>query len=267
MAKSARENMKRLLSLVAILALVISLTACASTPSNTPSESYTSAPSNAETQANGDAVEKDKDGNITKLYHYDGDKNLVFVHEQVWENGRIVKKTSYDNKGNQTASYDYKYDDRGNNTESSWFFWNNGILMKVESKFDEFNRMTETTGFGTESVATNKSMFEYNDSGDAHPTVYAKRTYYPSYPSDKYFISTYEYDGSDNLLKETIVNQDGILSNYTVYTYIDGKRSEYTNYDAEGKVNYTYKVIYDDSGKKLREERYDAEGNLQGIDY
>ena len=42
---------------------------------------------------------------------------------------------------------------------------------------------------------------------------------------------------------------------------------EYTSYNAEGKPDYTYKYIYDENGKKIREERYNGEGVLEGIDY
>ena len=271
--------MKRIIILAAALVLAISLAACAGITTGTPDESTapaadgtgtqpdngidTNADVGTETQANGDAVEKDSDGNITKLYHYDGDGSLVFIHEQVWKDGRIVRKTSYDKNGAQTASYEYKYDERGNNTESSWFFWNNGILMKVENEYDELGRKTGTTGYGNALVATNRSVFEYDDS---HPNVYARRTYYPRYPGDEYFVSTYEYDDSDNLLKETVADKDGALSNYTVYTYADGRLAEYTNYDSEDSVNYTYKIVYDENGAKLREERYDANGNLEGVD-
>ncbi len=50
-----------------------------------------------------DAAEKDENGHVIKLSHYDGSGKLVFVHTREWGNDRIVKKTSYDGKGKLTG--------------------------------------------------------------------------------------------------------------------------------------------------------------------
>lgn len=214
-----------------------------------------------------DVIETDEDGHITKLSHYDGDGKLVFVHEQTWENGRITNKKSYNAEGKLTGSIDYEYDERGNNTVMAWFFWNSGTLMKVERVYDEYDRMIESTGYGTETVSTNKTYLEYDDKDGEHPKNYYKKIYYPSYPGDRYYVTTFEYDADGLILEATTVDKDGNLTSRDVYTNANGKVQEYTSYDAEGKPKYTYKYIYDENGKKLREERYDAEGKLEGIDY
>ncbi len=214
-----------------------------------------------------DVVEKDEEGHIIKLSHYDGNGKLVFVHTQKWENGRIVNKTSYNSKGNQTGSIDYEYDDHGNATVMAWFFWNTGNLMRVERVYDEYDRLIEDTGYGTENVSTNKTYLEYDDKDGQHPKNYCKKIYYPSWPGDRYYVTTLEYDADGLLSKTTTVDKDGNLTSYTIYTNENAKLMEYTSYDAEGKPQYTYKYIYDENGKKLREERYNSEGKLEGIDY
>ena len=214
-----------------------------------------------------DVIETDEEGHITKLSHYDGDGKLIFVHVQTWENGRIVNKKSYNGAGKETGSIDYEYDERGNNTVMSWFFWNSGALMKVERVYDEYDRMVESIGYGTETVSTNKTYLEYDDKDGEHPKNYYKKIYYPSYPGDRYYVTTFEYDSDGLLLKATTVDKTGALTSYEIYKNENGKLQEYTSYDAEGKQQYTYKTIYDENGKKVREERYDGEGNLVGVDY
>lgn len=216
-----------------------------------------------------DVVETDENGHITKLSHYDGEGNLIFVHTQTWENDRIVNKKSFDKNGSQTASIDYEYDERGNCTVMAWFFWNSGALMKVERVYDEYDRLIEDTGWGTENVATNKTFFEYDDKDGEHPKKYSKKKYYPNWVNqpERYSITTFEYDEDGWMTKTTTVNQDNELVSYDVYNNVDGKPMGYTSYNADGTVNYSYKYVYDESGKKIKEERYDGDGNLVGVDY
>jgi hypothetical protein len=223
--------------------------------------------SNAENTGVPDVVEKDENGRIVKLSHFDGDGNLVFVHTTTWDNDRIKNKSSFDKSGNQTASIDYEYDERGNNTVTSWFFWNSGTLMRSESIFDEYDRAVEITNFGTKTVSTNKTYIEYDDKDGEHPKKYKKKTYYPSYPGERYNVTTYEYNADGTLDKNVTVDKDGNPVSTDIYTYKDGLLAEYTSYDAENKPRYTYKYIYDENGKKIREERYNGEGVLEGIDY
>ncbi len=216
-----------------------------------------------------DVVETDDNGRIIKLSHFDGEGNLVFVHKQTWENDRIKNKTSYNAKGEQTGSVDYEYDERGNCTVMAWFFWNSGALMKVERIYDEYDRLIEDTGWGTKTVSTNKTFFEYDDKDGEHPKKYSKKKYYPNWVNqpNRYSVSTFEYDSDGLLAKITTVNQDNELVGYDVYTNENGKPMGYTSYNADGKVNYSYKYIYDENGEKIREERYDSEGKLAGVDY
>ncbi len=218
--------------------------------------------------ADSDVIETDEAGHVIKLKHYDGDGKLIFTHVTTWENDRIKNRTSYNGKGEQTGSVDYEYDERGNCTVMSWYFWNSGALMKTERKYDEYDRLIEDIGHGTQNISTNRSVFEYDDKDGQHPKNYSKRTYWPSWPGERYSVSTYEYNEAGKLVKITTVNQDGELLNYDVYTYdANGRAEGYTDYDKDGKVNYSYKYIYDENGKKIKEERYNDKGELVGSDY
>ena len=59
-------------------------------------------------------VERDAEGNVVWLYRYDSKGRLSYAHESTWENGRIIRKTSYDGSGHETASFPYTYDERTN---------------------------------------------------------------------------------------------------------------------------------------------------------
>ena len=56
---------------------------------------------------NREKVERDSDGNITKMDRYDAKGKLIFTHVSDWKDGRIIRKTSYDSSGNMTASFPY----------------------------------------------------------------------------------------------------------------------------------------------------------------
>ena len=215
-----------------------------------------------------DKVELDDQGRVVKLSHFDGDGKLIFTHVTTWDDERIANKTSYNGKGEQTGSVDYEYDDRGNCTVMSWYFWNTGALMKTERKYDKYDRLIEDIGHGSGSVSTNRSVFEYDESDAEHLKRYSKRTYWPSWPGDRYSVSTYEYNEQGKLVKITTVDQNGDLQNYDVYTYDENGRAEgFADYGADGKVRYSYKYVYDENGVKIGEERYNEKGELEGKDY
>ena len=54
---------------------------------------------------NREKVERDSDGNITKMDRYDAKGKLIFTHVSDRKDGRIIRKTSYDSSGNMTASF------------------------------------------------------------------------------------------------------------------------------------------------------------------
>ena len=209
--------------------------------------------------ANKDVIEKDKNGNVIKMQRFDGEGKLMFTHETEWKDGRIAKKSSYDKEGKLTASYDYAYDERGNNTEGSWFVFNRGELMKAEFRYDEKDRPVEITHLGKGSVVTNKTYQSFDDKGRL--TV---SEYYEAWPDCAPVFTYNEYDENGFNIKSRTEDGDHRLVHYEVMTPNKyGKVACYTSYNADGKAQYTIKYIYDDQGNRIKTERYDGEGKLQ----
>ncbi len=205
-----------------------------------------------------ESIERDADGNVTKMIRYDAKGDLLFTHETVWENGRIVRKTSYRPDGSITASFDYAYDERGNNTEGSWFVYNNGTLMKAAFVYDENGLMTEKTHFGTGSIATNKTFMKYREDGKL-----VLSEYYEVWPDSAPVYTIYEYNEDGFPTRQTTEDAQHNVLYYEVFKPNElGKVAEYTNYGADGKPVYTYKYYYGPDGSTVKTERYDGEGKL-----
>ena len=208
-------------------------------------------------------AELDADGNIVKLYRYDAYGKLTFVHETVWEKGRVISKTSYDGSGNLTASFPYTYDERGNMTTGTWYVYNQGELMLAEYAYDELDRKVEVTRWGTDSVATNKTFITYNDAG-----LEACEEYYGAWPDSAPTFTYYEYDEAGKKVQARAEDGNHALVWFELYTWNDfGKIAEYTNFGPEGNANYTIKYTYDENGNRTKTERFDGEGNLESTSY
>lgn len=208
--------------------------------------------------SNRELTERDGDGNITKMERYDAEGNLIFTHTSQWQDGRIIRKSSYDRQGNLTACFDYAYDERGNNTEGTWFVYNNGILMKAEFVYDENDRMIERTHLGTGNIATNKTYQQFNEEGQLIRSVY-----YGAWPDCAPVYTDYEYDENGFNVRTTTRDENQQIQHYEILTPNQfGKVAEYTSYDGEDKPVYTIRYHYDDQGNRIKQERYDGEGNL-----
>ncbi len=203
-------------------------------------------------------VERDGDGNVIKEMRYDDKGELIFTHENEWKDGRIVRKTSYDGRGNKTASFEYAYDERGNNTEGTWFVFNDGTLMKAAFVYDGENRVIEKTHFGAGSIAANKTFNSYDEEGRL-----AVSKYFEVWPDSMPVYTVNEYGEDGLLLESRTEDENRNLLHCERYTYNSfGKISEYTSYDAKGKAIYSYRYYFDEEGNRTRSERYDGEGNL-----
>ena len=208
--------------------------------------------------ANRDIIEKDGNGNVIRMERYDTEDKLMFIHESEWKEGRIIKKTSYDKEGNMTASYDYVYDERGNNTEGTWFIFNRGELMKAVFKYDDKNRLIEKTHLGKGSIATNKTYQTFDGKGRL---ICSK--YYEAWPDCAPVFTVNEYDENGFNVKSQTEDENHNVLHYEVSIPNDlGKVAEYTSFDGKGKALYSIKYYYDEKGNRIKMERYDENGDL-----
>ena len=208
-------------------------------------------------------TERDADGNVTKLSCFDPEGNLIYTHVSDWEGGRLVRKTSYGPDGAETASFDYAYDDRGNNTEGSWFSYGNGILMRASFVYDEDGRVIEKTHHGAGTVATNKTFLSYRGDGKL-----IRSEYYGIWPDSAPVYTFREYDETGFCVKSTTEDAQHQVLHYDIYTPAEnGKVAEYTNFDGDGKQVYRIVYYYDAEGNTVKTERYDANNVLYSVKY
>ena len=208
--------------------------------------------------SNREVTERDADGNVTRLECYNAKDKLIYTHLSEWKDGRLVRKTSLDAGGAVTGSYDYAYDERGNNTEGTWFGYSDGVLMKAEFVYDDAGRVIEKTHIGKGTVATNKTFMTYDEEGRL-----VCSEYYGVWPDMAPVFTYREYDASGFVVRSVTEDAQHQLLHYELFRPNHfGKVAEYTSYDAQEKPVYTYKYYFDEEGNKTKTERYDGEGRL-----
>ena len=211
--------------------------------------------------SNREITERDANGNVTKLTCLDAKGSPIYTHVSDWEDGRLMRKTSYGPGGLKTASFEYAYDERGNNTEGTWFSYSNGVLMKASFVYDENDRVIEKTHHGAGTVATNKTFLTYREDGKL-----ACSEYYGVWPDSAPVYTVREYDENGFCVKSTTEDAQHRVLHYDIYTPAEnGKVAEYTNFDADGKQVYRIVYYYDAEGNTVKTERYDADNNLYSV--
>jgi hypothetical protein len=185
-----------------------------------------------------------------------------------------------------TVNYTYKFDKRGNVTQSRRENHDNGEVYATDCyRYNSKGQLVEVTGEGKEYDdvwGSWKTIYKYNTKGN---TIKVKELYVDD---GRKFITTYKYDKYQKVIKIVAIDtgiNDNRMSTYTyddkgnkieeryydfetptgktIYKYDDkGNKVEECTYDVEGSLinKYTYK--YDDKGNKVEECRYDMEGSL-----
>jgi len=91
----------------------------------------------------------DENGKMTEMARYSGEELIKQVKYKADENGFIAPKL-VEGKENipfsDRVSREFKYDEDGNNTESSYYD-NDDNLMKTEYKYDEYGNVTESIDY------------------------------------------------------------------------------------------------------------------------
>ena len=211
--------------------------------------------------SNREITERDANGNVTKLTCLDAEGHPIYTHVSEWKDGRLVRKTSYGPDGAETASFAYAYDERGNNTEGTWFSYSSGVLMKASFVYDENDRVIEKTHHGAGTVAANKTFLTYRGDGKL-----ACSEYYGVWPDSAPVYTVREYDENGFCVKSTTEDAQHRVLHYDVYTPAEnGKVAEYTNFDADGKQVYRIVYYYDAEGNTVKSERYDADNKLYSV--
>ena len=173
------------------------------------------------------------------------------------DNGH-VSEILYDDT--PTFNYTYKFDKRGNVTQSRRENHDNGEVRATDRyRYNSKGQLVKVTGEGTEydvSWGSWKLIYKYNTKGNK---IKVKELYVNR---GRKFITTYKYDKYQKVIK--IVKIDTGLNNnrMSTYTYDDkGNKIEERYYYFEtptGKTTYKY----DDKGNNVEGCTYNVEGSL-----
>ena len=211
-----------------------------------------------------DVVER-VDENTEKMTHYDKDGKLIYTHIIAYdEENRIIHRTAYDANGIEMGSFDFVYNENGDELEGVWYFKPRGYLMKSERKYDEDGRVVELYNHGdeTRNVAGNMHYFHYGENGLIDVEIsYSSWHENGTHSEPSYSYRT--YDEHNKLIRNETRTEQGEMIGYNVYENNEnGQRISSVSYDANGNMEFREEYTYDENGKKIEDRRYDAQGNL-----
>lgn len=114
----------------------------------------------------------DKGGNITDVYEYDEQANII-KHSAYMENslssvkeydkhGNVNKFTAYNGDGNIAYSREYEYDSNGNILNLVWLDGNGDILSEVVYEYDENGNMIKVTGYDKKGDINYQTEYDKN---------------------------------------------------------------------------------------------------------
>ena len=167
----------------------------------------------------------------------------------------LVLQTGYDVNGNETSRMEFTYDAFGN--EKNELFYSNGELMQRTDRTYDLDQMLVRevhTSFYTGAAESYIYDYEYDENGNM---ITRRMTGTNGYLS----ILTYEYDETGKLIKTTDSN-----NSQTVYSYPDENTCIILSQLGDGTMFSQTKEIYDNSGKLIRQTRY-QQNSYAEIDY
>jgi hypothetical protein len=139
--------------------------------------------------------------------------------------GEIVEDT-------KTGSVTYKFDDKFNLAEKTWYYSDGSISKKFSYKHDNTGKVTEESG--------------YNSNGD----LVIK------------FI--YKYDTKGYISEQNWYNGNGTLITKYIWKYDEkGNQIEENRYDSDGSLSFKYLNKFDSKGNKIEANGYNSQGTLE----
>ncbi len=202
---------------------------------------------------------KDSAGREYKITSYDGKGKVVWIHVYEYdENGYQIRAISYNGAGNVTADYECTNTENGDELLSVWHFWDEGIFMRREIKYNEAGKVCEITNHGNDHVATNRTLNFYDESGRK-----VKSQYWQDVMREYYTISTYKWTDFDKLSEILIVDPNGNQTAHDIYHYDDKQQNIRIDCrDENDELEFYYIFEFNEEGKKTRELRYDGDDTL-----
>ena len=188
------------------------------------------------------------DGKIMKRTAYDEEGAVLYYHEFTYDmQGRQDSITHYDCNHVFVSTIDLQYDEDGNWVVSYQFGEESGELTKRELTYENGLLMSEKWSGGN----TGWSAYEYDEKGRK-----IKKTMGTNEMGIVDIYELYQYNELDQWIRTEVYTGSDELLSYQINEYQNGDLSKQLKYDAEGMLEHY--AIYDTDGIY----RYDAEGNL-----
>lgn len=231
--------MKKLLTLILVLAMAISLAACAqdepTQPQDQPSAPTQTIPSLAPSEPDSTDQSPSNPSAGTKLVWLVQQEIQVYTDSEL---GTVITDYTYDELGNcltvnqemsnYTTQMTLKYDENGFNT--CLIVTQNGIVMRYDYTPDELGRRA-------------KAELYINDILDN--------------------TQTFTYDDNGNLLVLEQVSGDTVSRNVYRYTE-DGNVLDYTHY-VDDIISSTVSLAYDEQGRQISATTTDDQGDIVSV--
>jgi hypothetical protein len=232
---------KNFLFTIAFIYVVLEIVGCSSTTRTTRNE------------ASNKPEEKVVKNNEKEL------RNFI-VSNQIREVDRIEFRMNSDDKpvhGNKLTTA--VYDSSGLTIETDSFNQEGKLLYKYLYDYNPNGKRIKTIRYNAKGDTDKYYNYEYDKHGNKIRSV---RLNSEGKPDETY---TYKYDDDGNLVEELWYDANKNLEYRIEYENEDGKKQSYKTYNSKGDLVSKYNFNYDNKGKIIEEDRYDADGDKVGI--
>jgi hypothetical protein len=151
------------------------------------------------------------------------------------------------------------YDSSGLMKETDSYSSNGDLLFKYEYDYDPSGKRIKTIRFNSKGDTDKYYNYEYNKNGNK---IKSTRFNKDGKPDETYI---YKYDDEGNLIEEFWYDENKKLEYKIEYVNDDGRKTSYSTYNSSDNLISKYNFTYDNEGKVIEEERYDADGDKVGI--
>ena len=201
-------------------------------------------------------------GNEETRYKYDSYGNVIEKFTSIYnENNWLIESRKYTSRYNTLGNLDYKwiykYDEKGNQIESSKFNYDGQLDMMEKYKNDSKGKPIETMSYNSDGKLVIKWQAEYDEKGNL-----VLRNGYDS-EGRLFLIFKCKYDRRGNLVEMTSVlldaNIDGRLDRKETFKYDEfGNTIEHNTYSIDGWLisKESYKYDFDKIGNWIRQIIY-----------